>query len=500
MKRIEDPFAPTPTGFHLRVEQTLNGLEEREMTRRKFTVGLAFALAVMLIAATAVAAAVSGGYMGWDGIYHSYSDEDATPPAAYTEEAGPEPDLLSILLNIPEGEYWQITRNGEVLHNNIHHWETKDEYEMMGLLSRSPLPTLNIPDGFSLSEFTIGTVPAQTPYEESLQWDGSVLSKYRLEPVVPEKADNCCCLLTDEDGRYITVNAWKGSVYYAEYVETFRLELSGEGEYGAVEVEGFDNAIYVDDNDGVRWLMLLNEEDGGNLCVHVIADAAVSKDELLSLFDKTEAPQSSAQDGTLDIRPNEAEIFALERDLGNELLKNTPDGEYWRINRTVPAGAYMSSVRYPEADFADAAALLAGAGIPVPTVPDGFAAVSVELHVQAESDPYEEIPLETGAVLLKYRLLPAAADTVTGFTVDLTNSDGEEIHIHASPDWKPEYGETVSVEGFDRADYLSSVALGTPGIHILSLSQYTDGGELVIRIRADNSVSREVLLSLFADA
>lgn len=498
MKKLNDPFAPTPEGFHLRVEQTLNGLEEREMTRRKLTVGLAVALAVMLITATAVAATV-GGYIGWDGIYHSYSDEDAQSPVAYTEDIVPEPAIPSILENIPEGEYWQIAKNGKILYSEINHRGIHDAHEMTGLMSQSALPVPNIPEGFTLSAFSIGTNPSDTPYEESLLWDGSTLTKYKLMPINPEKADNYYCLLKDEDGRYITANAWLGSVTYEEHIENFRWDLASSGEYSAVEVDGFDNALYIDDNDGIHWLLLLRETDCGNLSIHVHADSTVSKDELLGIF----APVASAENtvlpdvSTLDMRPDDAEIFALERDLSNELLKDIPDGEYWRVERTVPAGAYMSSIRYPEVNFTEAATLLAGANIPVPVIPDRFTVCSAELHVPTENKPYEEISLETGAVLMKYRLQPATTTTIVGYTLNLADAAGARIHIYASPDWKPEYGEPVSVDGFDRADYLSSASLDTPEIHILSLSRKTDGSELVIRIVADSSISKTTLLSLF---
>ena len=40
MKKLNDPFAPTPESFRLSMEQTLNRLEEREMTPKKFSASL----------------------------------------------------------------------------------------------------------------------------------------------------------------------------------------------------------------------------------------------------------------------------------------------------------------------------------------------------------------------------------------------------------------------------------------------------------------------------
>ena len=61
MRRIEDPFPPTPERFHLRVEQTLGALEERDMKHgipyRKAAL-LAAAIVAALLMATAVAAVI----------------------------------------------------------------------------------------------------------------------------------------------------------------------------------------------------------------------------------------------------------------------------------------------------------------------------------------------------------------------------------------------------------------------------------------------------------
>lgn len=61
MRRMEDPFPPTPEGFHLRLEATLELLEERDMSKRGIfnkTALLAAAIVAALLAATAIAAVV----------------------------------------------------------------------------------------------------------------------------------------------------------------------------------------------------------------------------------------------------------------------------------------------------------------------------------------------------------------------------------------------------------------------------------------------------------
>jgi len=495
MKRIDDPFAPTPEGFHLRVEQTLNGLEEKEMTRRKFTVGLAVALAVLLMTTAAGYAVVSGGYVGWDGIFHLYTDEGAS--SAIPDENSSEPATPAALDDIPEGEYWQISQNGNLLSSAIRHICFYDVHEIRGLLSQSQMPAPAIPTGFSITEFSIGTEPESAPYEESLLWNGTVLSKHRLTPVNPASADNYYFLLKDEDGLYITINAWLGEVSYDDVFERFHMDVSGDGEYGAVEIEGFDNALYVDDNDGIRWLRLLKQTDRGNLSIDVTADSTVPKDALLTLFSAHDNDAAEPDNPPLDIRPDDKYVFELERTLAHELLHAIPEGECWRINRTVPAGAYISTAAYPQVDFSEAVALTSEASLPLPEIPDGFSVSSIKLLTPTENTPYEETPLETGAVFQKYRLMPVSAETILGYTLTLTNADGAEILIAADPDGVFSEGEAISIEGFDQASYFSSDFLGVPELHEMSLRRIQGGHSLVVSIYADSLIPKALLLSLF---
>ncbi len=66
MKRWKDPFPQTPKGFHDRVEQTLRGLEDRDMKRnrryRKLTLALVAAL-IALLAIGAVAAVIGNNQL-----------------------------------------------------------------------------------------------------------------------------------------------------------------------------------------------------------------------------------------------------------------------------------------------------------------------------------------------------------------------------------------------------------------------------------------------------
>ena len=140
MRRIRDPFPPTPEGFHLRVEQTLASLEERDMNKRHIyrrSVLLAAAILAALLMTVGVAAVI-----GNSGLKDRLEAEGANEAAALvqqvhlTDAEGAEADFrfsidelvlegrelfVSYSLAVPkDGRYlvamYRPTLNGEKLH------------------------------------------------------------------------------------------------------------------------------------------------------------------------------------------------------------------------------------------------------------------------------------------------------------------------------------------------------------------------------------------------
>ena len=97
MRRIRDPFPPTPEGFHLRVEQTLASLEERDMNR-KHVYRRAVLLAAAILAALLMTAGVAA-VIGNSGLRDRLQAEGANEAAElvqevhFTDADGPEADF-----------------------------------------------------------------------------------------------------------------------------------------------------------------------------------------------------------------------------------------------------------------------------------------------------------------------------------------------------------------------------------------------------------------------
>lgn len=85
MKRWKDPFPQTPKGFHDRVEQTLRGLEDRDMKRNRRCRKLTLALVAALIALLAIGAVAA--VIGNNQLKDELSDAGADEVAALVQEA-----------------------------------------------------------------------------------------------------------------------------------------------------------------------------------------------------------------------------------------------------------------------------------------------------------------------------------------------------------------------------------------------------------------------------
>lgn len=495
MNRLNDPFAPTPEGFHLRVEQTLSGLKEREPARRRTPVRLVVAVAVLLTAATLAASAiVSGGYMGWDGVFHSYEENPGVEPPEYGD-----PNYKSdpVYESVPVGEYWRTDLNGEAQSGLLRSFEFIDPDELAAAVDGSGLPLATAPSGWYIDSFRIQTEPEAEPYSEYVRADGSVLRKYKLTPVVPGKIDNYTCYFSNNKGGWFMADVSR--VPASDHLVTdWKVHLSGSGEYSAEQVDGFDRAVYIDDGDGTRQLILLKLLGEECIYVHIDAGAGVSKSAMLAVFMPDIAVEEEASSGM-------PEIWETETRLAHELLDEIPDGQYWCVNCTYPVGKVISSVTYPRFDtLDDLSAALAEAGMtfPLPAVPEGFAAGDLRLLLRPESDPYKSVALETGAVFEKYYLLPAISPAIEGCSGELKNEAGDRISFEISLEsgaMLPRIftrGEAVEVKGFDRACLLSQNSEGEVW-HTLTLLRARGDGWLRVDVHAPAVIPIETLLSLF---
>jgi len=292
VKKQYDPFAPTPEGFHLRVEQTLNGLEEREMTRRKFTASMAIALAVVMITATAFAASVYfGGTVDWKGNLTPYTEDDylelsslATPsPTQFSEIK----TLDEVLQNIPEGEYWEFRAenesHGRFGNNDLRINSAEDMQQILTSLNL-PVPMLNNDFSFSSGYVFYDANPfCEEPYSVEEIFNGT-LYKYRLS-----KESNTggmgfyIDLLNDNES--ILVNAYSHPLTedYNDYATTVELNetaiaLSVPG-YDAICIEGSDDSGF----HRVISLQKLDTDRRTRIDIYSNCES-ISVEELTSLF------------------------------------------------------------------------------------------------------------------------------------------------------------------------------------------------------------------------
>lgn len=492
MKRLNDPFAPTPEGFHLRVEQTLNGLEEREMTRRKFTASLAFAMVLVLIMTAAAVAGVSGGYVGWDGVIHYYEDEDATvepvDPSVFEKKAAYD----NLFESIPRGEWWTVTKDGEEVAGMNRPDAIYDEETFLALIEGTELPVPSLPGGYQLLAVSILTEPEDTPYEEITLEDGAVLSKYKLKAPVAGKIDNYDYHFTHKDG---------GNAHFihAEIVPASEHLTDGEVMHvndhqtaEAVEVEGFEYGLYVHDSEfGDAQCLLLDDMGDRMLRVDITAFEDLPKEAVLNLFNP---------EGNIDLSSSPS---PASNDSGVDFTQ-MPAGEYW-LAAWKPDEAICESRRNDTKidSFDEIARLTANKKLPVPVVPDEWSVIYIFSMAPVEAEPFEEVEAENDYVLRKYRLQEVAEGDLEHYRFLLNTPDGSIVFGEVFPDSEMEFMESwIYMPDFTAAESLSHPAfdeiLTNPASHANDNTEYLfTAGDVRVYMHTDADVPAESVLALF---
>ncbi len=491
MKKLNDPFAPTPEGFHLRVEQTLNGLEEREMTRRKFTASLAVALVLVMFMAAAAVAAVTGGYVGWDGIIHYYEDDDATvepvDESAFAERRAADETYNKYLQTIPRGECWIITKDGEEITGLNFPNMITDEEAFLALIEGTDLPVPSIPDGYQMIGATIITDCEETPYAERTLDDGAVLSKYKLKAPVAGEIDNYDYQFWMDYGNAHAIYA--RIVPASEHLtDDVVMHVSDYHTAEAVKVEDFEYGLYVHDSEfGAAECILMKDMGDKMLRVDIVAFEDLPKEAVLNLFNP---------EGNIDLTNHETE--SVRFDYG-AFMRDVPEGEYWEIDCADIEGHIVSKPNDPTVEDFDALAKLTK--LPVPTLPEGFTINSIHAMPAIETDLYEEIVMENGDVLRKYRLAEVIEGKLEQYRFIVENGDGflisyEVFTESAAQNRKVELpdftnAEVLTVPGFDSALYLAK-EFSNDTAHLLLTA-----GDTSIYVIAWDEITLEDILALF---
>ena len=497
MKTLKDPFAPTPEGFHLRVEQTLDGLEEREMTKRKLTASLAFALALVMIMAAAAVAGVSGGYVGWDGIIHYYDDDDATvgpvDRSAFEAREAADETYRKYLQTVPRGECWTITKDGENLTGVNFPNLITDEEVFLSLIEGTGLPVPSIPGGYEMVGATIITDCEETPYEERTLDDGAVLSKYKLKEPVAGEVDNYDYQFWKDHGNVHAI--WATIVPASEHLlDDCVMRVNDIQTAEAVEVEGFEYGLYVHDSEfGLSECLLMKDLGDKMLRVDIAAFEDLPKEAVLNLFNP---------EGNIDLSSNPAPARA---DSGVD-FSQVPKGEHW-------VAVWTQNELFREAsrgdtkvaDFAEISRLSTNKNLPVPTVPEGWHVIFIFSMAPIEPEPFEVTDADNGYILSKYHMKEVADGDLEHYRFCLHDEDDTVIFGEVFPASELEVDvmkDDLSLPDFSYAEEIEHPRFTdgrmNPAHRRMDNIEYLfRDGDTYIYVHTDQNVPAETVLSLF---
>lgn len=495
MKKLNDPFAPTPEGFHLRVEQTLSGLEEREMTKRKFTAGLAVALALVMLMAAAGIAAVTGGYVGWDGIIHYYEDDDATvdpvDESAFEERRAADETYNKYLQTIPRGECWIITKDGEEITGLNSPNMITDEETFLALIESTELPVPSIPGGYEILVATIITDCEEAPYEERTLDDGAVLSKYKLKTPVAGEIDNYDYQFWKDHGNAHAIYAH--IVPASEHLtDDVVMHVSDYHTAETVDVEDFEYGLYVHNSEfGASECILMKDMGDKMLRVEITAFEDLPKEAVLNLFNP---------EGNIDLSANPSPD---SHDSGVDFAQ-VPEGEYWIATWKPDEVIYESRRNDTKVDsFDEIARMTANKELPIPTVPAGWTTEFIFSMAPVEADPFEEVEAENNYILRKYRLKEVAEGDLEHYRFLLNTADGSIVYGEVFPDSEMKFMEnSIYMPDFAAAESLSHPVfeeiLTKPAAHADANTKYLfTTGDVRIYMHTDANVPAETVLALF---
>lgn len=274
MSAIRDPFPPTPAEFHLRVERTLDRLEENEMKKRnKFALAIAAALIAALLTATAVAATqYLRGIVYRDG--HFEPDDrlvEVTPsPEPAVDAASGDP-----LADVPEGTRWVfVTEDGG--REAYKPWELRDAGALNALLEGSVLPMPRLSEGDVAEGISAFTRPEAQP-AEVVKLDGGTLYKYDSPGPAAENLEEISLCVRDADGQ--------GVQYTARRVEAVDATdgYGVTGNYEALNLPGWDSALHITNDDGSHNLTLCRGLEDCAVEVELSAPKEIALDRLFAL-------------------------------------------------------------------------------------------------------------------------------------------------------------------------------------------------------------------------
>lgn len=290
----KDPFPPTPDGFHRRMAQTLDQLQQgRAAPRSSLPLAAIVAAVLLLTAMAACAATLLCGQVDWNGRF---------TPAEQKAQAWPSPTPMpqagdgmaqsqtahEILKRVPQGDYWYVRLD----HGGVGSMRMslpQGEKALEALLAHTPYPVPSIPEGYTVEDFRgvlRGDVQAISTLYSQEEINGLSVSKYRLPETLMDDADGYSIDLRNGD-KWLWINVML--LREEEWMDDPDSFPVNEGEcYRLLKVAGADRALTVGGAGASCRVYLLCE---GAVCPLRIAlgtnDPQMTPEALAGLLDLT---------------------------------------------------------------------------------------------------------------------------------------------------------------------------------------------------------------------
>lgn len=283
--RLQDEFPAVPEGFHRRMAETLDGLEEKPVKRKMHWSAVLVAAVILTLATGAIAATYRTGWVDFDG---NFTPEDPIMP----EVTHYEPNADAIALDPPAGEYWEVVDGNSCMGSSQNHVLDSME-ELNKLLENSPLHTVSIPENFNIDVITVETPAEPKPYESTTLSDGRTMKKYNLAEPDGTNISVYEIMLRPEGQGFIHVSARLEGDNFGEY----RFSVSELDHTESIDIPGYNKALYIafnDDHVGNHQLQAqysLPNDDGTETTVTMSIEGYgndVTKELLMSMISEIE--------------------------------------------------------------------------------------------------------------------------------------------------------------------------------------------------------------------
>ena len=235
--RLQDEFPAVPEGFHRRMAQTLDGLEEKPVKKKLHLSAMLIAAVILTLATGAVAATYRTGWVDIDG---NFTPDEHVIPESTHYEPEIEEDTPMQMESVP-GEYHEIVEE-DGSYGVSQGFAAKDIDELANMLDGTDLPVPVIPEGLMAGGISVNTDRELEPYETLELVSGKTMRKYRLKEPTAEsiKAYSLSiCESLDEMAR----------MYMDASIECdvpdMRFSATEQDLIQVLEVPGYDKALYI---------------------------------------------------------------------------------------------------------------------------------------------------------------------------------------------------------------------------------------------------------------